>query len=131
MANPTCTKEQLIREGACYGSCSLDAHEQLALEVYARMQTVRAIGGTNYIGDEDQLARDAMDVFGGVEQDQQRDMHLAILLNNADASGAAISADPDTLQGFIVVLNAYNEAELTRMNLLLQCKMGASKAYPQ
>lgn len=131
MANPICTKEQLVREAMCYGGCSLDQHQQLALEVYARMESVRAQGGTDYTGDEDQLARDAMDVFGGVEQDQQRDMELAIIINNADASGAAISADPDTLKGFIRVLNAYSEAELTRMNLLLKCKQGANKAYPQ
>lgn len=131
MANPVCTKAALITEAACYGGCVLNIHEQLALEVYARLQTVKAIGGTDYEDDEDQLAIDAQNLFGDVGLAQQRQMQLAILLNNADASGAAISANPDTLQGFIVKLKVYDDAMLQKMNLLLQCKSGASKAYPQ
>lgn len=131
MAAPVCTKAALLQEAVCYGGCTFNTHEQLALEVYARMQTLAAIGGTNYVNDEDTLAIDANNLFGQVENAQRREMQLAILLNNADASGAAISADPNTLKGFIKVLAHYDDAMLQAMNLLLQCQTGASKDYPQ
>ena len=48
MANPTCSKSFVLAESACYSGDIFNLHKQLALEVYLRMQTVRAIGGTNY-----------------------------------------------------------------------------------
>lgn len=131
MANPTCSKAVLVPESACYNGKQFTLHEQLALEVYFRMQAVRAIGGTNYTGAEATLAIDSENVFGGTEPDQQRAMELTIIANNADASGAALSAVPETLKGFIVQLNAYDDAMLQKMRLLLMCKQGANKAYPQ
>ena len=131
MANPVCSKAALLNEAACYGGCVFDSHDQLALEVYGRIQTVKAIGGTDYTGNEAALMIAAHNVFGQIEEAQQRQMQIAIIFNNADASGAAISANPKTLAGFISKLRMYSEEELREMNLFLQCSQGANKAYPQ
>ncbi|MGV1047681.1 MAG: hypothetical protein ACOYD4_04030 [Solirubrobacterales bacterium] len=131
MASVNCSKAALVPEAACYNGKQFTIHEQLALEVYFRMQTVKAVGGADYTDDEDTLAIDAQNILGGTEPDQQRAIELAILANNADASGAAVSANPGTLKGFIAVLSHYDDAMLQKMRLLLMCEQGANVDQPQ
>ncbi len=130
---PTCTKASLVAASAGFRQQTFNSIQQLALEVYFRLKTVAAIGGTDYTGPTgiEDLAQAATDVFRDVGEDQRQAMLLAILGNNATASGAVISEDLDTLKEAIACLDIYDRDMLERMNILLQCESGASKDYPQ
>lgn len=105
----------------------------MALEVYYKAKQLAAIGGTDYtagLGPDGSLNTAAVE-FKTMNEFEVELAHLVIDKNNAVAAGATISSDIQTLMSEIKCLKNFDVPTLERMNLLLDCKLGRSKAYPQ
>jgi len=131
MANPTCTAASLAT--TCYlVPTTLDPKQAKALKVYAKVLQLAAIGGTDYTGRmTGLLLSDAAALTCGMNQ-ADRDaarIHLAFL--QAQAAGASVPIGISAKQAFINCLVQVTDEELDEADLLLTCKLGRAKVYPQ
>lgn len=132
MANPICTTTTLITDAACYQQYALDPFQQKALLVYARVLQLAAIGGTDYTSAmTTTLLTDSACMPR--TPDRIRAAHLAIAFANATAAGATV---PSTIQTKISAAKCLYHipggmTKLDRIDVLLHCKLGVRKNYPQ
>lgn len=131
MANPTCTRDSLIDSAACLNGGVLSAQEKLARKVWFQAKQLAAIGGTNYTADIEGLNTAADSLTCGMTPDNLDSSELVIEYNNAVAAGASVNTDKDSLAGDVKCLANYPPNVLRNMSLLLKCKLGRGKAYPQ
>ncbi len=130
MANPTCTAASLVESFPCLSPAVLNSHLAQAIRIWFLVKELQALGGTNYSAVLDStLINDAVQ-FGDTMNLGQRDTALmAIYRNNAVAAGATIPSDPSTLADNVKCLDNYQD--LNTVELMLLCKLGVHKAYPQ
>lgn len=131
MAAPACTKDALVAASACYMGTILDVRMRKALAVYFMLQGLAAIGGTDYRDDFAGLDAAATNLLRDVPEDQRAAFELAILRADAVNDGATISSDINALQEAIKCLKIFPMEQLLRIQLFLECELGAWKAYPQ
>lgn len=134
MANPTCTRDTLKASAACLGGNVRDSHKARVLKVWFMAKQLAAIGGTSYLTSATTIGTmkdDANGLTCGFQSDDMRSAALAVELNNAVAAGASVNTDKDLLAADVACLDNYNDSMLEKMELLLRCKLGVAKAYPQ
>lgn len=141
MANPTCTSvAALIASQPCFGAENLSATQRKSLLIWFKANELSRIGGTNYtnlLGTT--LIRDAINFVGqsnyrpdsfNAGSDYEHAL-LVIAYNSAVSAGAAISTNINTLMASIAPLSKTPEPHLDAILLMLECKLGVHKAYPQ
>lgn len=94
------------------------------------VKELTALGGTDYSAVLDStLISDAVTFGDTMNLAQRSTALLAIYRNNAVAAGATIPSDPSTLADNVKCLDNYQD--LNTVELMLLCKLGVHKAYPQ
>jgi len=131
MANPTCTVASLVEAQPCFAYPITSDHKKLALKVYFLAAELAAIGGTNYLSVLGTTLNTASNIFQNLSNDQLAAADLTIAYNNANAAGAGLSTNQQTLAGNVKVLNAFTDRQLKQAELLLHCALGRGKVYPQ
>lgn len=129
MANPVCTTASLIT--ACF-KCPLQEKQRMAFKIWFMVNELAALGGTDYtaaLGTT--LLDDANDLISQMTRDDRAVAELSIAFNNAVEAGATLSSDVDTLMGEARLLMDASPDTLQQMYLLLLCKLGVHKDYPQ
>ena len=130
MADPTCDRDTLIEDSACLMNSILPGLEQKAAQIYLMVLQLEAIGGTDYTDElRGDLITDANTLAGKMSDAQRQAVSLAIWSANATAAGATVPADVNDWKSSIVELN--HAEDLDAILLLLQCKLGVAKGYPQ
>lgn len=134
MAAPTCTATTLITNATCYKQSTIDAIEQQALRVYGMVLELAAIGGTDYTSTmTSTLNTDTTSLLGALREDQIKAGFIAKQFDFATAAGASV---PATLKLKLDAINCLKHVPggfqtLRQMELLLMCKLGVHRAYPQ
>lgn len=133
MAAPVCTTTSFQVTGGAYSGRVLDPRQVKALRVYARILQLTAIAGTDYTGDTgfNQLVQDAATLCAGMTPESREDARVAIDFANAATAGASVPATLDLKLAALGQLVALDPKALDECMLLLLCKLGVSKAYPQ
>ncbi len=131
MANPVCTRNGLAATNPGFGLDGLDKNQYTAALIRLKVLELAAIGGTDYrTSMKTQLINDAVNLASTMNPDERRIARLQIARNNAVAAGATV---PSTISA----LNAQTACcfqsydDLDAILILLDCKLGVSKAYPQ
>jgi hypothetical protein len=133
MSAPVCTQDQFQTVGGAYALSVINPAQRKALQIYAMILQLNAIAGTDYRGDAGYktLQQDAATAAIGMTQEQRDAARIAIDFANAAAAGASV---PATLDGKLAVLGAlvvWDPQAMDQALLLLKCKLGFSKTYPQ
>jgi len=131
MANPTCTRDGLVSSKACFSGTRLSKRQKLARRVYFDLLQLAAIGGTNYLEAISTLNTDANSLSCGFKPDDFDGAELAIAQNNASSAGAFLPTTDTALAAAVKCLEDYSDHQLKQMQLLLYCKLGIGKSYPQ
>ena len=141
MANPTCTTvNALLLTQPCYGSETLNARQRKSLRIWIRVNHLKAIGGTDYtttlattlMTDSNTFVGQAVSSSDTVANPSDFETASIIIdRNNAVNAGATISSTLSALMTSIAPLSKARERQLDAMLLLLQCRLGSHKAYPQ
>ncbi len=131
MANPTCTRDSLISGAACYREPVISKHDQDARLVYLKVLELQAIGGTDYRSAVNTLFVDANTLSCGFQPGDFDGAAVVIAANNATAAGASVPSTRATLADAVKCFENFTDFQLKQAKLLLDCKLGVSKAYPQ
>jgi hypothetical protein len=131
MSNPVCNNSTLNQP--CYkAGQAITAKQQKALKVYARVLELAAIGGTDYSATmSSTLLSDAAVLANGYEESDRDAALVGLAFTKATAAGASV---PSTLNAKIAAANCLvsaDERQLEEAILLLECKLGFHKSYPQ
>lgn len=133
MANPTCNATTLNTNGAQYcaqNGCS--PHDRKALQVYFMVLQLKAIGGTDYTPNQlAQLVQDTESFECGETDDQEDAALTALLSSQATAAGASVPVGVSAQLANIALFRNQTDDTLNDCMLLLKCKLGVHKAYPQ
>lgn len=130
MSNPTCTAAVLVEQNACLSQALFMPREQKCLKIYFNILELAALGGTDYSSVvASTLITDAVALADTMNLAQRETALLAIQRNNAVAAGASVPTDPSQLKDGIKCFEDY--PDLDALVILLQCKLGVHKAYPQ
>lgn len=131
MANPTCTKANLVAGMACYKGTRLSTHDQQTRLVYFKVLQLAAIGGTDYTSAVNTLFADANTLACGFQPDDYDAANVRIQENNAGSAGATIPSTQAALADAVKCYKKFDERQLKQANLLLDCALGRAKSYPQ
>lgn len=104
----------------------------MAFKIWFMVNELATIGGTDYtaaLGTT--LLDDASDLISAMTRDDRAVAELSIYFNNAVEAGATLSSDVDTLMSEARLLVDATPDQLQQMYLLLLCKLGIHKSYPQ
>ncbi len=130
MANPTCTFVSLVEASPCLAGPILSENQQKAIRIWFMAKELAAMGGTNYTTVLDStLIQDAVALARTMSRSQMRTAIMTIYKQNAIAAGASISSDTSSLLDSVKCL--FNYPNLDQVELLLLCKLGVHKNYPQ
>lgn len=130
MANPTCTRASLVEASPCLAGTSLSLHQQQAVRLWFMILELQALGGTDYRSTlQSTLMQDAVTLADTMNPSQRRTALMTIYRNNAVAAGASPSSDPSALLASVACFT--NFPDLDQIELLLLCKLGTHKSYPQ
>lgn len=77
------------------------------------------------------LISDATTFVGRMDRNQRRIAKMNILLNNAEAAGATVSDDPNVVNGLTSCCFQSEPVDFDAIKLMLMCKLGVHKDYPQ
>ena len=132
MANPTCSADTFNTNVSCYDLGVLNPAQQWSLLVYAKVLELAAIGGTDYRSTlKTTLQTDT--ACPPITDPEILAANVNVAFNNAAAAGASVPAtvsDALTLAACLQYVPGGVE-RLQRIDLLLNCKLGVHKAYPQ
>lgn len=133
MANPTCNTTTLITNAAPFRQDSdLNPKQQMCLKIYAKVLELAAIGGTDYSAVlATTLVSDAQTLELGFTADEITAANIAINFQNATAAGASVPASINTKLSNIGKLIFVDDVLLSKIDTMLNCKLGVHKAYPQ
>lgn len=130
MANPTCTAASLVEAFPCLSGQVFSKRQQQLIQIWFMTKELNALGGTNYTSALDTtLISDSVSLARTMSLSQLRTATLAIYRNNAVAAGASIQSDPSLLFDNVKCLKNY--LDLDSIILLLLCKLGVHKTFPQ
>lgn len=128
----TCTRAALVEDVPCLNMNTLGNSMKLykALQVYFMAKELAAIGGTDYTSAlSTTLVSDATDLFKTMSPDERLTARLSMATQAATNAGATVSSNIQTLMDEIKCLK--NVPDLEACELLLLCKLGYHKHYPQ
>lgn len=114
-----------------FGMIGFTEAQYKAAAIFFMVAELAAIGGTNYLATlNTTLIDDANTLVGMASVDQMRSATLTILQRNAIAAGASV---PDTLNGINALTSCCFQStdQMDNIMLLLMCKLGTHKLYPQ
>jgi len=133
MANPTCSTTTLITDAAPYRLDSdLNPKQQKCLLLYAMALELNAIGGTNYTSSlATTMVSDALTLENGMTTDQVTAALINLGFVRATAAGASVPSDLATKLSNLGLLIEFDDVTLNKIFLLLTCKLGVHKGYPQ
>lgn len=132
MANPVCTYTSLIESFPCLSGQVFTERQQLILRIWFNVLELASLSGTDYRALlNSTLITDAVSFAGQADLSMLRTALLAINRNNAVAAGATVQSDPSQLFDNVECLQNQPKATLEKIALMLQCKLGVHKAYPQ
>lgn len=130
MPAPFCSQSDLL--APCFLSPGpITPQQQKAFTIYAKALELSAIGGTDYIGRLALMVQDAQTLTCGMGEEDIRAAFVQIAFNNATAVGAPV---PATMNGKQAAINCFIELDqllLEEIDLMLTCKLGRHKTYPQ
>jgi len=129
MSAPICTNASLAT--TCYQLTSITEKQQKALIVYAKMLQLAIIGGTDYVGRLNLLLSDSAALCCGMTEKDRDAARVHLQFAKAAVAGASV---PDTIsakQAQINCLVESDEKQLDEADLLLTCRLGIHKSYPQ
>ena len=128
---PTCTATSLATNNVGYGLEGLDRNQYQAALIYFKVLELAAIGGTDYRNTmKSSLILDAIALVKTMTPDQMRIAALNVARNNAIAAGASVPSSLSALNSATACC-FQSTSEMDNILLLLDCKLGVSKAYPQ
>ncbi len=130
MAAPTCTKAGL--SASCYKTPGAITPRQVkTLTIYAKVLQLAAIGGTDYRSLlATTLLSDAATLTCGFDKSDLDAAMVQIAYNNATTAGASVGTLATQVNNARCLEQA-TEDQLDEALVLLQCKLGVHKAYPQ
>lgn len=96
MANYTCDLNALIQASKCVSDLCMSDSDRKAIELYARIWNLAAIGGKDYRNNLSLLMKDSM-LWQKRSADTLHAVDTYITILNAVADGAAIGTDPKTI----------------------------------
>lgn len=130
MSFPTCTAASLINP--CFNLSVLNDHLRKQLQIWAMVNELAVIGGGNYTQTlSTTLLTDAAAVFQTMNKNERQVAETSILINNSGQAGAPLTTAINTLMQQIAPLNNATMDQLEQIRLLLLCKLGTHKTYPQ
>ena len=130
MANPVCSQANLL--APCFLSPGpITPQQQKAFYLYALALELAAIGGTDYIGRLALMASDAAALTCGMGEEDRNAARVQQAFTSAAAAGASVPATMNLKMAQISCLVELNQEELDEIDLMLTCKLGRAKAYPQ
>ncbi len=129
MANPTCTTSGLT--ASCFRVPFLSPKQQKALLIQAKRLQLAALGGTDYVGRDALMLADANTLTCGMRKPDLDAAMVQVAYNNATAAGAVVPATLEAKLAQVTCLLEATEDQLDETLVLLQCKLGVHKAYPQ
>lgn len=130
MANPTCTAFTLVESSPCLSGEVLPENDQQAIRIWFMVKELQALGGTNYSAALDStLITDAVNLADTMNLSERRTALMTIYRQNAVAAGASIPSDINQVRDAVKCLRNYQD--LNAVELLMLCKLGVHKAYPQ
>jgi hypothetical protein len=133
MANPTCSQDQFQTVGGAYAGSVISPAQRKALRIYAMILQLQALGGTDYrtASGYSTLQQDAATLAIGMTQDARDAARVAIDFANATAAGASVPATLDLQLAALGALVVWDAQAADQALLLLKCKLGVNKAFPQ
>jgi hypothetical protein len=130
MAAPACSQANLL--APCFLSPGpITPQQQKAFLIYAKMLQLAILGGTDYVGRLALLVQDASTLTCGMSEEDIRAAFVQIAFNNATSAGANVPATMNGKQAAINCMVELDQKRLEEIDLLLTCKLGVNKAYPQ
>ncbi len=131
MANPTCNTA-LLTDSTGLVALSLNKKQYDWAKIWLKILQLAAIGGTDYRSALNTLITDAVNFAARTTPDQRRTMWLGILKNNAIAAGST-DESLSGVSGLNIPTNCCLQpfSDIEAIDLLLSCKLGRAKAYPQ
>jgi len=130
MANPVCNLASILT--SCYISPgAITPQQQKALIIYAKTLQLAILGGTDYVGRLSLLVSDAAALTCGMGEEDRMASRVHIEFVNAAAAGANVPIGINAKQAQINCLVELDQKSLDEIDLMLTCKLGRAKAYPQ
>lgn len=130
MANPTCTEDSLVESNPCLSGNVFSPRDQMFVQVWFNILELQALGGTDYRSVvASTLIADANCLADNFDLSQYRTATLAVHRNNAVNAGATVPTDPNVLKDAIKCFEDYPDPK--NLILLLLCKLGSHKSFPQ
>lgn len=133
MANPTCTRATLLETNPGFGGAGFDRNQAKAAAIYFMAAELAAIGGTNYLSAmTTTLVEDATTLAGSADPNQYFIGLMNVARNNAVAAGASVSDNLSTINAQTgCCFQSIGPDGMDWIILLLLCRLGVHKAYPQ
>lgn len=130
---PTCTTASL--NVACFRGYQLSRLQKLAFKIWYLANELSVNGGTNYTNvltaGPTSLRNAAKQQFDHWDRDAMDSAELAIYYNNAINAGAEVSNSPPTvMQSVNALLNNVPEDDMRKMEIFLECALGAHRNPP-
>lgn len=129
MAAPITDVNLLLNASGCHSAQVLGLAQRMAVDIANLAAELNGIGGTNYVGNLDQLITDSA-CYATLQPDELRQVESQIIRNNAVAAGATIGDISSELLAGACILNA-SKIQLEAARLFLIASLGVSKNYPQ
>lgn len=132
MANPSCSRDSLATTTPGFGLQGLNPRQYRAAKLYLMALELKGIGGTDYTSAmTTTLISDAVTLVGRMDPNQLRIAMLQVQSNNAAASGQSVPSTVNDLNAATKCCFQNQNAPFDAMELLLLCKLGVHKSYPQ
>lgn len=132
MANPTCTTAALAETNPGFGLQGFNDRQYQAALIYLKVLELAAIGGTDYRDTlNSTLITDAVALAQRMDRNQRQIALLNIAWNNAEAAGATMPADANALNALTKCCFQSEVVDFEAILILLGCKLGVHKDYPQ
>lgn len=132
MSNPTCTAASLATTNPAFGLQGFNPKQYQAAKLYLMALELAALGGTDYTATmTTDLIDDATTLAQKMDPNQRRIAMLQIYANNATAAGASVPETFNELNDATGCCFQSQQVDMGAIELLLLCKLGVHKAYPQ
>lgn len=131
MANPNlaCDPNGLAINAKCFSNQCLGPDDREAIEVYAMMQELKAIGGTDYTGTNGiQQLLIAAKGWQRLDEDTRRAIILYITVQNALGKGAVFASDINSLRAASKCILCIGWETRKNIKLLLKCLINQQQA---
>jgi hypothetical protein len=129
MAAPITDVNVLINASGCHSASVLGLADRMAIDIANLSAQLNGIGGTNYVGNLNQLIIDSA-CWATLQPDELKQVESQIYRNNAVAAGAVPGDISAELLSAACILNA-SKIQLEAAKLFLIASLGVGKTFPQ